>query len=170
MQLMVLIVSLAGMAAIVLYFVSAIRASGVNAPPQGNNEGQRSLMIWGLLVAGLLITVLSLWKWPHDVRAGEGAVTVNVTGAQWYWEIDLEIIPAGTTVLFNVRTKDVNHGMGVVDDSGQLLFQTQSMPGYVNQVRYTFDRPGKYRIICMEFCGVAHHDMADGFEVTAKKS
>lgn len=170
MQTIVFIVSLAGMAAIAFYFISAIRASGVSDQPQVSGEGRRSAMIWGLLGAGVVITVLSLWQWPHDVRAGEGAVTVNVTGAQWFWEIDKASIPAGTPILFNVRTKDVNHGMGVIDSSGRILFQTQSMPGYVNQVRYVFDQPGKYRIICLEFCGIAHHDMADGFEVIAKKS
>lgn len=170
MQTIVFIVSLVGMVAIALCFISAIRASGTDAEPQVNSDGRRTAMIWVMLGAGVVITVLSLWQWPHDVHAGEDAVTVNVTGAQWFWEVDKESVPAGTPILFNVRTKDVNHGMGVVDDTGRILFQTQSMPGYVNQVRYVFDQPGKYKIICLEFCGIAHHDMADGFEVIAKKS
>ena len=68
-------------------------------------------------------------------------------------------------MIFNVYSKDVNHGMGVADPSGTLLFQTQSMPGYINQVRHVFNEPGTYRVLCMEFCGVAHHDMTDEFTV-----
>jgi len=60
--------------------------------------------------------------------------------------------------------KELEH---TVDPSGTLLVQTQGMPGYVNKVRYVFRRPGTYRVICLEFCGVAHHDMNDSFEVVA---
>lgn len=170
MQTMVLILSLVGMAVIGMFFVSAVRASGEEAAPPAGMEGRRSLLIWSLLIGGVAITVASLWQWPHDVSAKADAVAVNVSGAQWSWEIDKTDVPAGKTIVFNVHTKDVNHGMGVVDPSGTLLFQTQSMPGYVNQVRYVFDEPGTYRVICLEFCGVAHHGMIDEFKVTAGKS
>jgi cytochrome c oxidase subunit 2 len=39
------------------------------------------------------------------------------------------------------------------------------MPGYINKVEFVFDNPGQYRVLCMEFCGVGHHDMNDEFEV-----
>lgn len=113
------------------------------------------------------MTAASLWQWPHDVRAEAGSVTVNVTGAQWSWEIDRDSVPLGKTIVFNVHAADVNHGMGIYDDEGRLLAQTQGMPGYVNQVRYVFERPGTYRVLCMEFCGIAHHDMIGQFEVAA---
>jgi cytochrome c oxidase subunit 2 len=48
-----------------------------------------------------------------------------------------------------------------------LLFQTQAMPGYINKVAYVFDEPGQHRVLCMEFCGVGHHDMTDTFDVVA---
>lgn len=170
MQMMVLTLSLVGMAVIGMIFVGAVRASGKEAEPAAGADGRRSRLIWVLLIAGVGITVASLWQWPHDVSANADAVAVNVSGAQWAWEIDKTDVPAGKTIVFNVHTKDVNHGMGVVDPNGTLLFQTQSMPGYVNQVRYVFDEPGTYRVICLEFCGVAHHGMIDEFEVTAGKS
>ena len=58
--------------------------------------------------------------------------------------------------------------MGVYDEETRLLFQTQGMPGYVNKVSYTFDKPGTYRVLCMELCGVAHHDMISEFTVVAE--
>ena len=87
-----------------------------------------------------------------------------MTGAQWYWEIDKAEVPLGKPVVFNAHTQDVTHGLGVVDSDGRILFQAQAMPGYVNQVQYIFSRPGTYRVVCLEYCGLAHHDMLSEFK------
>lgn len=169
MQTIVLLVSLAGMAVVAGAFIVAVRASGAAAEVPADTERRRSRLLWGLIVLGVVVTAGTLWQWPHDVSAGSGAVTVNVTGAQWSWEIDRETVPANTVIVFNVHATDVNHGMGIYNEAGTLLTQTQGMPGYVNQVRYVFDEPGMYRVLCMEFCGVAHHEMIHEFEVVASE-
>ncbi|GAB4300406.1 MAG: hypothetical protein Kow0058_15760 [Roseovarius sp.] len=114
----------------------------------------------------MVVSVLSLRPWPHAAQAGaaEGR-TVNVSGGQWYWEIDTERLPLGVPVTFLARTVDVTHGFGVMDPSGRILFQVQAMPGYVNRVAWTFAEPGTYRVVCLEYCGVAHHDMITEFTV-----
>lgn len=166
MQSAVLFVTLILMIAVALPFVKAVRSTGADGVPD-KVEPRRNRLIWALVLAGIVITVASLREWPHAIAAGDDVVQVNATGGQWYWEIDTQEIPVGKTVVFNLHTKDVNHGFGVVGPSGHLLFQTQAMPGYVNKVQYTFDEPGDYRVLCMEFCGVAHHDMIDEFKVVA---
>jgi cytochrome c oxidase subunit 2 len=65
-----------------------------------------------------------------------------------------------------VTSRDVNHGFGIYDASLKLLTQIQAMPGYVNKVHYTFTRPGKYRVMCMEYCGLIHHDMIAELTIT----
>ena len=35
----------------------------------------------------------------------------------------------------------------------------QVLPGEVSTVRYTFKRPGEYRIICNQYCGLGHQNM-----------
>ena len=166
MQSTVLVVTLVLMIAVALPFLKAVRSAGAEGEPD-KVEPRRNRLIWALVVAGVVITAASLREWPHAIAAGEDVVQVNATGGQWYWEIDTQEIPIGKTVVFNLHTLDVNHGFGVIDPSGRLLFQTQAMPGYVNKVQYVFDEPGNYRVLCMEFCGVAHHDMIDEFEVVA---
>ncbi len=166
MQSTVLVITLVLMIAVALPFVKAVRSAGADGAP-GNAEPRRNKLIWALVAAGVVITVASLREWPHAIAAGDDVVQVNATGGQWYWEIDTPEIPVGRTVVFNLHTKDVNHGFGVVNSSGRLLFQTQAMPGYVNKVQYVFDEPGDYRVLCLEFCGVAHHDMIDEFTVVA---
>lgn len=121
-----------------------------------------------MLILGGLVTLGSLRVWPHMIPVGEDVVQFNATGGSWYWEIDTYEVPLGKTVVFNLTTVDVNHGFGVVDEEGTLLFQTQAMPGYVNKVKYVFDTPGTYRVVCMEFCGIGHHAMTNEFEVLAE--
>jgi cytochrome c oxidase subunit 2 len=166
MQSTILIVTLVLMIVVALPFLNAVRAAGRDGAAR-DVEKRRKRLIWALLIAGIVITAASLRQWPHAIAAGDDVVHVNVTGGQWYWEIGEQEVPAGKTVVFNLQAKDVNHGFGVIDASGRLLFQTQAMPGYVNQVQYIFDEPGEYRVLCMEFCGVAHHDMIDTFNVVA---
>lgn len=167
MQLTILAITLALMAVISGVFLISVRSTGQTSEPR-DVDRTRSRLVWSLLIFGIVVTAASLWSWPHRVSAGSDVVTVNATGFQWYWEIDQEEVPLGKPVVFNVHTKDVTHGLGVVDASGRILFQTQAMPGYVNKVEHTFETAGTHKVICMEFCGVGHHDMIDEFEVTAQ--
>ena len=166
MQTTILVISLVLMAVVALTFWRVVGA--INAETSLSNVGlQRNTLFWALVIFGILVTVGSLHQWPHTVATGHGVVQVHATGAQWSWEIDTQKVPVGKKVLFNLHTKDVNHGFGVIDQSGRLLFQMQAMPGYINKVTYVFDEPGQYKVMCMEFCGVGHHDMNDEFEVAA---
>ena len=88
-----------------------------------------------------------------------------VEGRQFGWVAEPKQIKAGMPVEFKVTSRDVNHGFGVFDSRGVILFQVQAMPKYVNRAIYTFDKPGTYKIVCMEYCGMAHHVMNETFEV-----
>lgn len=162
MQMLVLAISLAIMAVVAWAFWAA--ASGAGSGAEGA-EGRRNPLIIGLAVIGVLVTAASLRPWPHAAAAG--AAVINVSGGQFYWEIDAETVPLGVPVAFNAHTTDVTHGFGVMDASGRILLQVQAMPGYVNRVDYTFDAPGLYRVVCLEYCGIAHHDMQTEFTVAA---
>lgn len=75
-------------------------------------------------------------------------------------------LPSGALIEFRVTSLDVNHGFGVYGPDGRLVAQTQAMPGYVNRLRVRLDPPGMYRILCLEYCGLAHHAMRT--EVTVR--
>ena len=164
MQSTILVISLVLMAVTSLAFWRAVGAVNLETEPS-NVSSWRSRFFWVLIVFGILVTAGSFREWPHAVAVGDGIVQVNATGHQWSWEIDTRKVPVGKKVVFNLHAKDVNHGFGVTDQTGRLLFQTQAMPGYINKVEFVFDNPGQYRVLCMEFCGVGHHDMNDEFEV-----
>lgn len=167
LQSIVLATSLVLMMLIAAIFISAIRAASrpASAPP---SEKSRSALIWGLLAIGVLVSVVSLNPYPHSITAdGKLAETVNVTGYQWYWELDRDSVPLDVPVVFNAHAGDVTHGFGVTNAEGRMLFQTQAIPGYINKVEYVFTEPGTYQIVCLEYCGLAHHDMRSEFTVAS---
>ena len=167
MQPYVLAISLLLMIAVGAAFWWAVRNSGADA--QGATTGQvesyRAGLFWALVGFGVVIALATLRPWPYDASAAEDTVIVTATGSQWSWEIAPKELAAGRPIIFKVTSDDVNHGFGVYDSDGAIIFQTQAMPGYVNQVRYTFNKPGKYRVLCMEYCGLVHHEMVDEIEV-----
>lgn len=166
MQGTVLVISLILIGLVAVVFVASVLASTSRGEPDKKAvEKWRVQLMFAFAVIGFVVTYVSLRPWPHDAAASEGAVTVDVTGSQWSWEISHREIPAMTPIIFNVRSHDVNHGVGIYDPQGVLLFQTQAMPGVVNRVKYTFTEPGAYRVLCMEYCGLAHHGMTDEFKV-----
>jgi cytochrome c oxidase subunit 2 len=120
----------------------------------------RGGIFWLVIIAGVIITLTTLNPWPHAGKGGSAdAQVVDVTGVQWSWRLSQTRIKAGVPVEFRVTSGDVNHGFGVYDASMRMLAQVQAMPGYINKLRYTFEQAGEYRILCMEYCGVAHHGM-----------
>ncbi|MDE3067343.1 MAG: cytochrome c oxidase subunit II [Verrucomicrobiota bacterium] len=73
--------------------------------------------------------------------------------------------PLNRRILFEVTSRDVNHGFGIYNPEGQLIAQTQAMPDYVNYLAVTFHHPGHYIVRCLEYCGVGHAVMEKDFTV-----
>ena len=167
MQPYVLAISLALMIVVAAAFWWVLRHSATDSQIASSDqvESYRSGLFWGLVVLGIVVAVATLWPWPYDMSSADDSVTVTATGSQWSWEIAPQELPAGRPIVFKVTSSDVNHGFGVYDPDGTMMFQTQAMPGYVNQVRYTFTKPGRYQILCMEYCGLVHHDMIEKIDV-----
>jgi len=73
--------------------------------------------------------------------------------------IDSLTVPAGALVEFRVTSLDVTHSFGLYGPDYAIVTQTQAMPGYTNRLRVRFTAPGKYKVLCLEYCGLAHHVM-----------
>ena len=94
------------------------------------------------------------------------ALTINVIGHQWWWEVRYpgtdavtanEIhIPVGTRVNVVATTADVIHSFWVP----QLARKIDEVPGRQNRVLLYASRPGRYRGQCAEFCGFQHANMS----------
>lgn len=98
---------------------------------------------------------------------------VNITGQQWWWEIDYPVqdgcggidqpivtagqlvIPEDTNVLMRGTSRDVIHSFWVPRINGK----RDVVPGRVQTLRLEADDPGIYAGQCAEFCGLSHANM-----------
>ena len=74
------------------------------------------------------------------------------------WEFDPEevVVPAGSTVDVYISTRDVTHGVILLGTDLNLMV----VPGVVNYARVKFDQPRTYQLLCHEYCGTGHEQMA----------
>jgi cytochrome c oxidase subunit 2 len=131
------------------------------APLQKRAYRIRSRLFWALVLMFGPVMIYTLLDLPY-VGARSSAAPAQVVKAvahQWRWELSRDQVAAGEPVEFHVSSADVNHGFGLYDPDMRLVAQTQVMPGYTNTVRHTFNRQGTYKILCMEYCGIVHHNM-----------
>jgi cytochrome c oxidase subunit 2 len=117
-----------------------------------------ALLGWGLGLTGALAT------------AGPPGLRVAVTGEMWWWRVSYrdaegrevfetanEIrIPVGVPVEFALASDNVIHSFWVPALGGK----QDMIPGRVNRLVLTADRPGTYRGQCAEYCGDMHSLMA----------
>jgi cytochrome c oxidase subunit 2 len=101
-------------------------------------------------------------------RSATAIQRVEAVSEQWAWSITPNAFTVGQTAEFHVTSKDVNHGFALYGPGMRIVAQTQAMPGYTNILRYTFTEPGVYRVLCLEYCGIAHHLMKAQITVTGQ--
>ena len=94
------------------------------------------------------------------------AVTIEVTGHQWWWELRYsgalpsdtfvtanEIhVPVGRKVRLTLRSTDVIHSMWIPNLAGK----RDIIPGHDQELVFEADKPGRWYGRCAEFCGLEH--------------
>jgi cytochrome c oxidase subunit 2 len=65
-------------------------------------------------------------------------------------------VPVGRPIAFSVTGGDVIHSFWIPSLAGKI----DMIPGLVNELTFTVDRPGTYRGQCAEYCGAQHAYMA----------
>ncbi|MDP6734473.1 MAG: hypothetical protein QF877_17350 [Gammaproteobacteria bacterium] len=135
----------------------------------GNPYRLRTILFWVLIALGAVTIAVTVPPplYVAQNQPPQNAQVVDVVGGMWYWKLQPTQVESGRPVLFNVSSADVNHGLGIYDEDLRLLTQTQAMPGYVNKLVHTFTQPGTYRLMCLEYCGLAHHGMMSSLTVIA---
>jgi cytochrome c oxidase subunit 2 len=165
------LISMAIVAAIFLWVVAGASASGADAGAIARSAYRwRDRLFWGAIAAGTALSFATLWEWPlagHAAVATKPDVVIRAAGHQWRWEIDRNEVQAGQLVEFEVTATDVNHGFAIYKDKTHMVAQAQAMPGYVNRLQVRFTEPGEYEVLCLEYCGLAHHGMRAVIRVRA---
>lgn len=147
----------------------AVAASTRSRRPPDLEKLREHEKTW-FVVAVVLLTALlfgTIFFTPYSKGAGDpGAQQLSVRGVQFAWLVKGRV-RAGQPVQFNLTSGDVNHNLGLYTESWKLLFQVQVVPGKTQKYVYTFDKPGTYRLACLEFCGLDHHLMQTTLRVGA---
>jgi cytochrome c oxidase subunit 2 len=144
------------------------RRGGVGEKPDRSPRRLWPVAVGGIAAPGIAAVALfaaTLGTLPTTSPAGTTGLTVEVTGRQWFWDVDYpgsgvrtanEVhIPVGVPVLLRVTSADVVHSFWVP----QLNRKIDMFPGETNEIQLQADRAGVYRGRCAEFCGVQHAGM-----------
>src|SRR5437764_1893088 len=160
--------------AVFLLVLGAIRRRRQGLPILGPNEQATNglVVLFGMVIPILVLVavfvVANLVVLPNTdaPKAGSTAMTIDVIGHQWWWEVRYpatgavtanEIhIPAGTRVNTVVSTADVIHSFWVPE----LNRKVDTIPNHPNSVLLYASKPGVFRGQCAEFCGVQHANMS----------
>ena len=141
----------------------------LDGPPIHGNT--RLEVIWTALPAILIVGLVTYaYVVMRDIEkapaAGNRERVVTVTGQQFTWTFAYNeggkkfataqlYLPAGQSVKFDVRSKDVIHDFWVPD----FRMKIDAVPGITTHYRVTPKSPGAigdHAIVCAELCGLGH--------------
>jgi cytochrome c oxidase subunit 2 len=165
---------LATMIALAIAIWPRWRRDGVTLTGEDRAKEHRMTLIVGgaVLFTGLSVLALTGLSYAGQKRfytARPEALTIKLTGHQWWWEARYEDpqpsrifttaneihIPIGERVTFQLASSDVIHSFWVPNLAGKL----DLIPGVTNQLQLVASEPGIYRGQCAEFCGYQHAHM-----------
>ena len=158
----------------IIYAVVRFRDRGQPIPKQ--THGKPALEIGLTILPALIligVAVPTVGTLMALSKTSDTECVVNVTGQQWWWEVDYPrqdgcggidtsivtsgqmVIPTGTKVLVRGTSRDVIHSWWIPRLNGK----RDMVPGRVQTVRLEADEPGIYAGQCTEFCGLSHANM-----------
>lgn len=158
-----------------LRFQRRADAPAEELPPQ--THGHTPLEIgWTAATFGIVMLIFVVSCQEVNFVQGDppssDPLRVEVYGRQWWWEFyypeyDLVTanephLPVGRTAVFEIHATDVIHSFWVPKLGGK----RDAVPGRVNRLWFTPERPGRYDGQCAEYCGTSHANML--FEVVVE--
>ena len=175
-----IIVGILVLAATVYFAVRFRYRAGVNDNPKQVHGNTRLEIGWTIVPALLLAviavpTVSTIFELADQPAAD--ALEITVVGKQWWWEFeypDAKVVTANEMVIPTDRqvhlrlkaceadTCNVIHSFWVPELAGT----RDVVPGRVNELTLSAEKPGTYLGQCKEYCGLSHANMR--FRVIAK--
>jgi len=140
---------------------------------------QPKLEFWWTAVPSIIVMIIAIFSvriWASMQNTPGDVLTMEAIGHQFKFEFrypklkdsvyDDMHVPVDTPVTLNVTSADVLHSFW----SPELRIKADMVPGLVQTLRFTPEHIGKYRIICTEFCGTQHANMAATFYVDSQQT
>jgi cytochrome c oxidase subunit II len=140
--------------------------------PAQTHGNMRLEILWTIVPAVMLAVVgfFTLRTLFDVAQTDHDAMTVQVTGQQWFWEFSYDsngdgeftdddvltandlVIPAGQDVNLEIHSNDVIHSFWIPALNGK----KDAVPGREHPLRLNADAPGVYVGQCTEYCGLSH--------------
>jgi cytochrome c oxidase subunit 2 len=151
----------------------------LDGPPIHGNT--RLEVIWtaipAILIVGLVTYAYVVMRDIEEAPAAGNERVVTVTGQQFAWSFAYNeggkrfttaqlYLPAGKSVKFDVKSKDVIHDFWVPD----FRMKIDAVPGITTHYRVTPKNPaaiGDHAIVCAELCGLGHAFMRQTAHILA---
>lgn len=103
-------------------------------------------------------------------EAAEGKYVVNMVASAFNYDFGKDEageavkkirVPKGSTVLFQITSKDVVHGFQVAGTNVNMMVE----PGHISRYETVMKNTGEFTVVCNEYCGIGHHMMFGTVEV-----
>jgi cytochrome c oxidase subunit 2 len=93
---------------------------------------------------------------PGLEKIGENEYNAYVISYVFGFTPEKMEVPAGAKINFYVTSTDVVHGFQIPGTNVNLM----AVPGKVNIFSHTFRKTGEFLMLCNEYCGAGHENMA----------
>jgi cytochrome c oxidase subunit 2 len=152
---------------LVLYFILRYRRRGPGEITPHITHNLKLEVIW-TVVPLLIVMVIFVWGFSGymDVNvAPAGALEIQVTAKQWVWQFEYpngtrtinEIhVPVGKPVKLVMSSEDVIHGFYVPS----FRIKADVLPNRYTALWFTPTREGVHLLMCTQYCGKGHSQMA----------
>lgn len=121
-----------------------------------NTSAKRVSIFLGSFALGVV-----MMSRPLRLRADEAPQVIDITAKRFAFSPNEVHLRAGQPVTLHLTSEDVKHGFF----SRPLGLDETIPPGQSIDVKLTPQRPGRYSIICDNFCGSGHGNMKMTFVV-----
>lgn len=196
--LLIVIFSIAILVGVLLIYVIWRFRKKKNPVPSQNTHNVPLEILWTLIPAVIVLVLMfpALRALYFMDQVPEAAMTVKVTGHQWYWTYDYPdnkigfdsymlkdkdlkpgdlrllsvdnplVIPAQTVVRIQMTSTDVIHSWAVPSFG----VKRDTVPGRLTEVWVKVDKEGTYYGQCSELCGPGHGFMPIEVRVVSKEN
>ncbi len=160
-------------AGLIAWSIVRYRARGRDDLPSQFHASVPLEVLWFAIPTAIVVVLFALSALGQreiNREVTDPDLTVTVDGYQWGWRFAYEdgptiegtpddpammMLPVNRPVVLELNSPDVVHSFYVP----RFLIKRDVIPGRPNRIDLTIERPGTYRGVCAEFCGLMHDRM-----------
>jgi len=158
--------------ALMIWFAWKYRRSQAKTDHSAPSHHTPLEVTWTIIPLLLAIGIfyIGLDGYVELVQPPANAYEVNVTGQKWNWTFEHRngatstetlVVPANTPVKLTMTSTDVLHSLFIP----AFRVKQDVVPGRYSYLWFEATEPGVYQLLCTEYCGTQHSQMAAFVEV-----